>query len=115
MKHILLIVILSVSGGCGCAGLGIAEIRPGTEQTLLVGQTFTAEYWQGGECRGGGERHIDRQQMRWWTPDSTVLSVDSLTGTVRARAVGDGQVWGAFPGSPMQFESVTARILVHVH
>ena len=115
MKLLLLCAVLLIVTSCGCAGVGIFEVRPGTERTLSVGQTFTAEYWEGGECRGGRDRHLDRQEMRWWTPDSTVLSVDSLSGLVRARAVGDGRVWGTSHGVPMQMENANARILVHVH
>lgn len=95
-------------------GVGLTETRPGPEVTLAQGQTFTAEFRDGGECVGGGDRRLDRRELRWWTPDTVVLRVDSLSGEVRALVKGDGRVVGTTPGSPRDTLSFSTTILVHV-
>ncbi len=35
-----------------CAGLSLSDLRPGPEQTIRVGETFTAEYRVGDMCSG---------------------------------------------------------------
>jgi hypothetical protein len=108
-------VLALFASACGdCAGLGIAEIRPGNERTLSVGANFTAEYWTGGTCAGSGDRHIERADVRWWTGDTLVVRVDSLSGLVRAVGPGDGRVLFRSPGAPAGPESFINQIVVHV-
>jgi hypothetical protein len=65
-------------------------------------------------CTSGGSRHLDQEEMRWWTIDSTVVHVDSLSGVVRALARGDARVWFRFLGRAALPENGYAGILVHV-
>lgn len=106
--------LLGATVGCGCMGVGLTETRPGSEVTLAPGQTFTAEFREGGECVGGRDRQLVRRELRWWTRDTLVLRVDSLSGEVRALVKGDGRVVGTSPGSPRDTLSVSTAILVHV-
>lgn len=116
-RILVLMAMVSMIGavGCGdCAGVGIEEIRPGTTRTLSIGESFTAEYWEGGTCAGSSDRHLEPQMVRWYTVDPTIVRVDSLSGVVRALASGDAHVWFRTPGTPAEPESRRGEILVHV-
>lgn len=63
-----------------CAGIGLTEIRPGTERTINLGASFAAEYREGGTCAGSDKAHLDQREMRWWTIDTLVVRVDSAPG-----------------------------------
>ena len=98
-------------GACGCwDGTGIVEVRPGTDRTLHVGDSFVAEYWEGESCG----HSLRKQYLLWWTRDSSIVRVDSLLGTVTSLAVGDASVWASHPGLPANYDTRAATISVHV-
>ena len=86
---------LMLSMGCNnnCAGVGLARVLPETA-TIAVGQQFLPEYQEGDSCRGGNISDADYHATpsRWSTQDTTVVRVDSLTGLITGRRVGDARV-----------------------
>jgi len=119
MKSVLIAVVLGAlsiaATGCGdCAGVGLTEIRPGIEQTISVGATLTLEYWDGGSCGSDESRHLDRQDVRWWTIDTLVIRVDSVSGVVQAVGRGDALVWIGWPGMAVGPSIHLGEVFVHV-
>ena len=99
------------AAACGCwDGTGIAEVRPGTDRTVRVGDSFVAEYFEGSSC----DHSLQKQYLLWWTRDSSIVRVDSLLGTVTALAVGDGDVWASHPDLPANYDTRALSIAVHV-
>ena len=96
---------LLAAAGCGaddeaCAGLVVSELRPGSEYTIRVGETFTAEYRVGDTCYGHPMPDLGRARVHWVTADSAVVRVDSVSGRVRGLARGVALVWARFPDVP---------------
>ena len=96
MRAMLTAVVAAAAlGGCStkCTGVGLVRIVP-LEATILVGQTTSAELQEGSSC--GGPAAVDASyrtvHATWSTPDSGVVTIDTLTGKVTARAVGDARV-----------------------
>jgi len=120
MKSILsgtiLIIGSMTSAACAdCAGIGLTEIRPGPERTISVGASFVLEYWTGGSCGTDASRHLDRNNdVRWWTPDTLVIRVDSASGLVRGLRIGDALVWVGRPGERVGPTNNIGEVLVHV-
>ena len=82
-------LLLSVSGCGDCAGVELFRLGM-TERTIAVGQSFFATYEEGGSCSDSFEPVPDR--VHWSTAETTIVDVDSLTGRVTGRHVGDALV-----------------------
>lgn len=106
------LVASALIAGCGrCALVSSAEVRPGNELTLRVGESATAEYWITGRC-GNPPTSPTAVALRWATVDTLVVRVDSLSGIIRALLAGDAYVWGRYPDDPTTIRR--ADLLVHV-
>ena len=78
------------TSACGdCAGVGLSRLGE-TEQTIAVGQSFVATYEEGGSCGSIFVPVPDR--TRWKSAETDVVEVDSLTGRVTGKRVGDALV-----------------------
>jgi hypothetical protein len=108
------LILSSPVAGCGrCALVSSAEVRPDNEVVLMLGDTITAAYWVTGKC-GNPPTSPTVVALGWWTPDTLVVRVDSLTGHVRGISSGDGRVWGRYPNEDATPINRRAEILVHV-
>jgi uncharacterized protein YjdB len=84
--------MLSMGCNSNCAGVGFERVLPETS-TIAVGQQLHPEYQTGDGCVGnisGADYH--NTPTRWSTTDTAVVSVDSLTGLITGRRVGDARV-----------------------
>lgn len=83
-------LILAVS--CGdritCAGVGLARVSP-ADTTIRVNDSFVARYEEGGTCGDIADAHYQAVPVIWHTVDSAVVAVDSSSGRVTARTVGN--------------------------
>ena len=86
-------LLLAVSGCGDCAGVQLSRLGV-TERTIAVGESFVATYEEGGSCSGSFEPVPDR--VRWSTAETTIVDVDSLTGRVTGKHVGDALVVPSF-------------------
>ncbi len=81
-------------GGKVCAGVGVERILPEVA-TIVVGQQVTPVFQTGGGCAGSNgitDAEYHTVPARWTTADTGVVSVDSLTGLIFGRKVGDARV-----------------------
>jgi len=92
---VVVLAACAMLSGCGdCAGVGLSRLAT-TDVTIQVGASFTASYEEGGSCGGSsapdpaGWRAV---ATRWRSADTTVISLDSLSGQVTGLKVGDAQV-----------------------
>lgn len=98
--------LLASASGCGdCAGVGLNRLSE-TERTIAVGQSFVVTYEEGGSCSKiftpvPGQAH-------WTSSDSTIVRVDSVTGQVTGKRIGDATV------VPNTFDATPLSLLVHV-
>ena len=93
--------------GCGdCAGVGLSRLHD-TERTIAVGESFVAIYEEGGSCSNAFAPVSGI--ARWSTAETTIIDVDSITGRVTGKRVGDALV---SPGGAVTTGPWT--ILVHV-
>lgn len=111
-RSVACIFIAFLMTGChgDCAGVGLARLGV-TERTIAVGDSFTATYELGGSCSNTFEPVADPTSigLRWASAETTVVAVDSLTGRVTGKRVGDALV--------VPSQSVTTgplTLLVHV-
>jgi hypothetical protein len=75
---------------CGdCAGVGLSRLSP-TEQTIHVGDTFVATYEEGGSCHETFAPISNR--VTWSSAETRIVAVDSLSGRVTGKQVGDALV-----------------------
>jgi hypothetical protein len=95
---------------CCTDGVGIAQIRPSREMALSVGESFVAEDWEGGSCN----EPLRQQRVLWWTSDSTIVQVDSLSGKVIAINTGDAGIRFTHGGVLANAEANPVVISVHV-
>lgn len=80
--------------GCACADVALNQVIPPT-QTLRVGESVTLQYETGGGCQSGNRTtDIDLHSAAtvWHTSDTLVVAVDSISGRVTGRALGDAWV-----------------------
>jgi hypothetical protein len=92
---------------CGdCAGVGLSRLAP-TELTIHVGEAFVATYEEGGSCSNTFGPVANR--VTWASAETTIVVVDSLTGRVTGKRVGDALV---VPSSGVT--TGPQSILVHV-
>jgi hypothetical protein len=90
LNAVAAVALLLSMPGCGdCAGVELSRLGV-TERTIAVGQSFVATYEEGGSCNGSFEPVPGRVQ--WSTAETTVVDVDSLTGRVTGKRVGDALV-----------------------
>jgi hypothetical protein len=91
MKPLIVVAVFAMLfSACGdCAGVGLSRLGE-TERTIAVGQSFVATYEEGGSCRNEFEPVPDR--AHWTTAEVSIVDVDSLTGRVTGKRVGDALV-----------------------
>ena len=95
--------------GCAsdCAGVGLSRVLP-ADITIAVGQGYFVKYQTGGTCepyRPPQDENYKDTAAIWYTPDTLVVRVDSTTGLVTGRAIGDAKV---------VIRSAGLTVLVHV-
>ena len=88
----LAVGIIATAQGCGrvCGGSAFGRIVPG-ESTIAIGQSVTLEQQVGESC-GPTDEQFHVVPTTWSTADLTIVTLDSLTGRVIGRAVGDAHV-----------------------
>ena len=82
-------LLASASSCGGCASVGLSRLSE-TERTIAVGQSFVVTYEEGDSCTnifapGNG-------RVRWSSSDTTIAVVDSATGRVTGKRIGDATV-----------------------
>ena len=108
------LILMSAVTACGrCSMISSAEVRPANEIALTVGDTVTAAYWLTGRC-GNPPTSPTNVALRWWTTDTLVVRVDSLSGQVRGISAGDAHVWGRYPNGPATLINPLVGILIRV-
>ena len=100
-----IVALLLSASSCGdCAGLAFFRLSE-TERTIAVGQSFVVTYEEGGSCTNifrpsGG-------QVRWSSSDTSIARVDSASGRVTGKRIGDATVVPNTSTGPLS-------LLVHV-
>ncbi len=85
------VLVVAIVAGCGSDCGGTSQSKLGiTETTIAIGQTFVASYQETGSC--GGTFADAPEKTRWRTADTAFVSLDSLTGRVIGRRVGDAHL-----------------------
>jgi uncharacterized protein YjdB len=99
-----------------CQLVTAAEVRPTTEtHTIGVGQSFTAEYWEGTVCLNGNRRNITTPvDVRWWTGEPNIVEVDAVTGRITGLAPGTARVWFRLPEDQQTLDNRLGEVLVVV-
>lgn len=98
--------LLASASSCGdCAGVGLARLSE-TERTIGVGQSFVAIYEEGGSCTNTFAP--SSAQPRWSSSDTTIVQIDSATGRVTGKRIGDASV------VPNTYDAPPLSLLVHV-
>jgi|KBSSwiStaDraftv2_1062776.scaffolds.fasta_scaffold227577_2 hypothetical protein len=78
------------ASSCGdCAGVPLSRLGE-TERTIAVGESFVATYEEGGSCNEHFAPVPDR--ARWTSAETPVVAVDSVTGRITGKQVGDALV-----------------------
>ena len=91
-----LLALPILASSCGdCAGVGLSRLAE-TERSIRVGESFLATYEVGGSCT-----EIFRPtSTRWFTVDTAIVELDTLSGLVTGKRVGDARVVPAYGGAP---------------
>ena len=71
---------------------------------------LTLQYQQGGGC---GDDPQDAE-ARFTSSDTTIVSIDSLRGSLIGKRVGDAAVWLNYPGNIRSAGSNIGIVTVHV-
>jgi len=105
------LIVATLSGvgteACGdCAGVGLTRVTP-TEQTIHVGESFVATYEEGGSCNKIFTPVANG--VTWSSAETTIVAVDSLSGQVTGKQIGDALVVPSLYGT-----IAPLSILVHV-
>jgi hypothetical protein len=105
------LIVATLSGvgteACGdCAGVGLTRVSP-TEQTIHVGESFLATYEEGGSCNKIFTPLANG--VTWSSAETTIVAVDSLSGQVTGKQIGDALVVPSLYGT-----IAPLSILVHV-
>jgi hypothetical protein len=84
-----------------CAGFGLIRVLP-SDTTISVGQSFLAVLQLGGGCAGQTvtDANYHTAATAWFSMDSLVVTVDSLSGRVTGRAKGDAVLVATEWGGP---------------
>jgi hypothetical protein len=110
MRWLAAICLVLTCASCGrdCAGVGVIRVLP-TETTIRVGERFTAVYEEGGACDAYNPDDCKCHQVarHWSTADTLVIRLDTLSGEVTGRGVGNANVTTTSPAGPIS-------VLVHV-
>ena len=70
---------------CGdCAGAGRSRLAE-TARSISVGESFLATYEDGGSCT----EIFSPTSTQWFTADTAIVELDTLSGLVRGKRVGD--------------------------
>jgi hypothetical protein len=80
---------------CGCKDVALNRVTP-SDQTIHVGQAIVLSYATGGGCRDGGgltDVSLHDAPTVWHTHDTLVITLDTISGRVLGRMVGDAQVF----------------------
>lgn len=81
---------------CGdCAGAGRSRLAE-TARSISVGESFLATYEDGGSCT----EIFSPTSTQWFTADTAIVELDTLSGLVRGKRVGDARVVPAYGGAP---------------
>ena len=93
MKILILLALAAASAiACGdkitCAGVGLVRVSP-RDTTIALGASFIARYQEGGTCSDESHGTYHDVSVVWRTADTAVVRLDSLTGRVTGRTVGD--------------------------
>jgi hypothetical protein len=103
---------------CGdCAGVGTSRLAE-SEHSLRVGDSFLAGYEEGGLCIGSSSPGNFRPaSTQWYTADTAIVELDTLSGLVVGKRVGDARVFPVYGGAPNgahlpRLESSGASILL---
>ena len=98
--------LLASASGCGRCTTGTNLSRLGeTERTIAVGQSFVATYEEGNSCSNTFTPAPGR--VRWSSSDTTIVEVESATGRVTGKRIGDATVVPSTYAPPLS-------LLVHV-
>lgn len=94
IRTLCIFLLAAALTGCGCAGVAFTRVSP-AEQTIHVGESVTLQHETGGGCRSGD--HLTDVETRttptvWHTSDTLVVRLDTLSGRVTGRTVGDAVV-----------------------
>ena len=82
--------VLALAASCGdCVGVGLSRLSE-TERTIAVGQSFVVTYQEGSSCSNTFAPVSGR--ARWRSSDTTIAVVDSATGRVTGKRIGDATV-----------------------
>ena len=82
--------LLASASSCGdCADVGLERLSE-TERTIAVGQSFVVTHEVGGSCTNTFAP--GRGRVRWSSSDTTIVVVDSATGRVTGKRIGDATV-----------------------
>lgn len=83
------------ASACGdkitCAGVGLVRVSP-LDTTIAVGAVFLARYQEGGTCSDANHAQFRDVPVIWRTLDTTIVRLDSISGRVTGRAVGDASI-----------------------
>lgn len=92
---ITLAVLPQLIAACGdkitCAGVGLIRLSP-IDTTIVVGATFVIHYQEGGTCSDESHATYRDVPLVWRTNDTAVVRLDSSSGRVTGRAVGDAHL-----------------------
>jgi len=98
-------VLLTSASGCGdCAGTELSRLSE-TERTITVGESFVVTYEEGGSCTHTFAPAPGR--ANWSSSDTTIVQVDSATGRVVGKRIGNATVSSGTYAPPLS-------LLVHV-
>ena len=86
---------------CGdCAGLGTSRLAE-SEHSLRVGESFLAVYEVGGLCIGiSSPENFTPTSTQWFTADTAIVQLDTLSGLVVGKRIGDARVFPVYGGVP---------------
>ena len=92
------VALIACDGGHTCAGVGAATYVTPMDTTISVGGTVTLRSVSRAEfCSGDGPLPPEKNRpSHWHLADTTIVRLDTLTGTVTGRAVGNVTIMDDF-------------------
>lgn len=94
-RRLCAVVLPVLTAACGdritCAGVGLARLSP-VDTTIGVGATFAVHYQEGGTCSDESHAKYYDVPIVWHTADTAIVRLDSLSGRVTGRAIGDAHL-----------------------
>ena len=97
MRKSLIVLVLAAIGAtaCGdritCAGVALVRVSP-LDTTITVGAGFVARYQEGGTCSDASQAEYRDVPVIWRTSDTTIVRLDSVTGQVIGRTIGNASI-----------------------